>query len=102
MSAFGMENVEASLFGPFSSAREGIADGGAGLVVTTGDIAHPTIIETLFERGAPLTCSFEDKRRAMRMALTWVEKHLVTENSVAVFTDRQAPLHGPNRRPTFS
>ena len=26
----------------------------------------------------------------MRMALTWVEKHLATENSVAVFTDSQS------------
>ena len=36
---------------------------------------------------APLTRSFEEERRAMQMALTWVEKRLATENSVAVFTD---------------
>ena len=72
------------------SAREGIADGGAGLVVTTGEIDKPTIIDTLLERGAPLTCSFEEERRAMQMALKWVEKHLTADNSVAVFTDSQS------------
>ena len=72
------------------SAREGIADGGAGLVVTTGEMENPTIIDTRLERGAPLTCSFEEEKRAMQMALSWIEKHLTAENSVAVFTDSQS------------
>ena len=56
----------------------------------TGEIDKPTIIDTLLERGAPLTCSFEEERRAMQMALMWVEKHLTADNSVAVFTDSQS------------
>ena len=59
-------------------------------MVTTGEIDKPTIIDTLLERGAPLTCSFEEERRAMQMALKWVEKHLTADNSVAVFTDSQS------------
>ena len=71
------------------SAREGIADGGAGLVVTTGEMENPTIIDTRLERGAPLTCSFEEEKRAMQMTLSRIEKYLTAEISVAVFTDSQ-------------
>ena len=35
-------------------AREGIADGEAGLVVMTGEMESPIIIDTRFERGALL------------------------------------------------
>ena len=59
-------------------------------MVTTGEINKPTIIDTLLERGAPLTCSFEEERRAMQMALMWFKKHLTADNSVAVFTDSQS------------
>ena len=34
------------------SAKEGMADAGAGLVVTNGEIDNPTIVYTLLERGA--------------------------------------------------
>ena len=59
-------------------------------MVTTGEMENPIIIDTRLERGAPLTCSFEEEKRAMQMALSWIEKHITAENSVAVFTDSQS------------
>ena len=41
------------------------------------------------DRGAALTCSYEEERRAMQLAVDWINKHLDQSTSVAIFTDSQ-------------
>ena len=72
------------------SAREGTKNGGAGVVITTGDPSRPTIVETIKILGAPLTCSFEEERRAIQRAVEWIEEHLSNSDSAAIFTDSQS------------
>ena len=72
------------------SADAGTTKGGAGVVITTGDPAHPTVVETIKVLGAPLTCSYEEELRAMHSATDWVSKHLKNTQSAAVFTDSQS------------
>jgi hypothetical protein len=57
------------------------------VVITTGDIANPTIVDNLLEWGAAITWSLEEEKRAMRIARYWFENHLNSPNSVSVFTD---------------
>jgi ribonuclease HI len=72
------------------SASAGTTDGGAGVVITRGDPANPTIVTRLQERGATYTCSFEEEKRAMQMAMEWMAAHLDATNSAAIFTDSQS------------
>ena len=44
----------------------------------------------MMDRGAALTCSFEEERRAMQMAVHWINQHLDQSTSVAIFTDSQS------------
>ena len=80
------------------SASGGTERGGAGVVVTRGDPNDPTVVATLIEKGSPLTSSYEEERRAMELAVGWVESHLGPSQSAAVFTDSQSlcmALAGP-------
>ena len=72
------------------SASEGVSDGGAGVVVTTGDASNPTVITTIQERGATLTCSYEEEKRALELALDWIEQHVNPPETAAVYTDSQS------------
>ena len=71
------------------SASAGTTDGGAAAVITTGDPDSPTIITTLMERGAPLTCSYEEELRAMHMAADWILANQ-RNASVSMFSDSQS------------
>ena len=65
------------------------------MVITTGDASCPTVVETLVERGAALTCSFEEEKRALEMSVDWIERmQLTASNTVAVFTDSQSLCNG--------
>ncbi|XP_035827176.1 N-sulphoglucosamine sulphohydrolase [Aplysia californica] len=70
-----------------SSCSPRTADCLAGVVITTGDSSSPTVVETLREKGAIFTCSFEEERRALEMAIDWIDKQCDASNSVVVFTD---------------
>ena len=72
------------------SASAGTTNGGAGVVITTGDPAAPNVVTTLQDRGAALTCSYEEERRAMQLAVDWINQHLDQSTSVAIFTDSQS------------
>ena len=43
------------------SASEGRREGGAAAVVTTGDPANPSVMDTIKARGRALTCSYEEE-----------------------------------------
>ena len=72
------------------SASAGTTNGGAGVVITTGDPAAPDVVATLQDRGAPLTCSYEEERRAMQLAVDWIDQHLDQSTSANIFTDSQS------------
>ena len=72
------------------SASAGVLNGGAGVVITQGDPAEPTVLGRLLKKGAGITCSFDEELRAMQMTLDWIEQHLDSTNSVTVFTDSQS------------
>ena len=72
------------------SASAGTINGGAGVVITTGDPAAPDVVDTLYDRGAALTCSYEEERRAMQLAVDWINQHLVQSTSAAIYTDSQS------------
>ena len=71
------------------SASAGTSNGGAAAVITVGDPAKPTVVQTIQARGAKLTCSFAEEHQAMHMAADWlIENNIST--SVAIFTDSQS------------
>ena len=72
------------------SAISGTRDGGAGVVVTTGDPSSPTVIESLYEKGAQYTCSYEEEKRAMELAIDWVDTQCDPTHRVSIFTDSQS------------
>ena len=72
------------------SAQGVTTNGGAGVVITTGDLAKPTIRDKLLVKGAPFRCSFEEESRAMQMVLVWIKNHLNHNNSVAIYTDSRS------------
>ena len=59
------------------SAREGVADGGAGLVVTTGEMDNPSIVETLLREESILLVLSKRRGGLCR----WLYRGLKTPNS---------------------
>ncbi len=53
------------------SASAGTKDGGAGVIVTRGDPADPTILHQSNLRGAAFTSSFAEEAVALQLALEW-------------------------------
>ena len=71
------------------SAKAGTSNGGAAAVVTSGDPESPTVVATLLQKGALLTCSYEEELQAMQMAADWLVS-LGTDQSATIFTDSQS------------
>ena len=72
------------------SAYAGIMIGGAGVVITNGDTAEPTVIENIHIKGALYTCSYDEEKRAMVHAIDWIHHHCESTQKVAIFTDSQS------------
>jgi len=74
------------------SADAGCRNGGAGVVVTRGPAANPTVIENIRVKGAALTSSFEEEVEAALSAVKWIcEKSDVDRDSrVTIATDSQS------------
>ncbi len=53
------------------SASAGTKDGGAGVIVTRGDPAAPTILHQSHLRGVAFTSSFAEEVAAMQVAKEW-------------------------------
>jgi ribonuclease HI len=73
------------------SAGDGMRDGGAAAVVTTGPAASPVVLEVLRDVGAPLTSSFEEEVRALSLAVRWLVEHDPGGQSL-VCSDSQSAL----------
>jgi len=68
------------------SASSGTTDGGAGVVVTSGDPEDPQFIQTIMVKGAPRTSSYEEEVSAMNAALDFIcDNH--QEDQVTICTD---------------
>jgi ribonuclease HI len=81
------------------SATAGTRRGGAGVVVTQGDPESPICIETIMEKGAPHTSSYEEEHSAMKSALKWIGEKGNEFTSILICTDSQSlckALHGSN------
>ncbi len=79
------------------SASAGTKDGGAGVIVTRGDPADPTILHQSHLRGAAFTSSFAEEAAAMQLALEWaLTNH--PEYSLTICTDSQSLLKAIDRR----
>ncbi len=73
------------------SASAGTTDGGAGVIVSRGDPAHPTILYQSHLRGAVFTSSFEEEAAAMQLTLEWATTNH-PEYSLTIGTDSQSLL----------
>ena len=66
-------------------------NGGAGVVITTGDHACPTVVDSIKQSGALFTSSYEEEKRALEMAIDWINNHCECQNQkIAIFTDSQS------------
>ncbi len=77
------------------SASAGTKDGGAGVIVTCGDPADPTILHRSHLRS--FTSSYADEAAAMKLALEWATANH-PENSLTICTDSQSLLKAIERR----
>jgi hypothetical protein len=62
----------------------------AALASTTGDSSCPTVVDSLKQPGAIFTSSYEEEKRAMEMAIDWIEQHCEQNQKIAIFTDSQS------------
>ena len=60
------------------------------MVVTTGNPANPTVVATLYDKGAKFTCSYDEEQHAMELAVKWMEDNLSATDKVVVFTDSKS------------
>ncbi len=78
-------------------ATTGTEDGGAGVIVTFGEPADPTVLHRSHLRGAAFTLSFAEEATAMHVSLEWATaNHPV--NSLTIYTDSQSPLNAIEHR----
>ncbi len=79
------------------SVTAGTKDGGAGVIVTCGHTADPTILHLSHLRGAAFTSPFAAEAAAMQVALEWAAANH-SEHSLAICTDSQSLLKAIDRR----
>ena len=72
------------------SAEGGTERGGAGVVVTQGDPACPTVLETLRRKGSDLTSSYGEEQSAMQLGLEWIAENCTAQTKVVIATDSQS------------
>ena len=58
------------------SATAGTLNGGAGVVITTGQPSCPTVINSIKQTGALFTSSYEEEKRALEMAIEWIKNNI--------------------------
>jgi ribonuclease HI len=73
------------------SCKGGTEEGGSAAVITTGSARHPVVIATIQKKGAKYTCSFEEEKQAMILALNWIVKEN-NPNHTVICSDSQSLL----------
>ena len=72
------------------SAEEGVNNGGAGVVLTTGDPEASQIIATLMRRGSVLPAPMKKEATTMSIALDWIQEHCAATAVFVIATDSQS------------
>jgi ribonuclease HI len=72
------------------SCSEGTKDGGSAAVITTGSARNPVVLETIQKRGGTFTCSFQEEKDAMGLALNWMKDNQFTDTIIC--SDSQSLL----------
>ncbi|KAL5263836.1 hypothetical protein ACHWQZ_G005044 [Mnemiopsis leidyi] len=83
------------------SCKDGTDNGGAAAVITTGSARNPIELEVLKRKGAKYTCSYDEEKNAMNLALDWTLEHnrssdtIICSDSLSLITsieNRQSNL----------
>ena len=69
--------------------KGGTENGGAAAIVTTGSARNPIVLDTLQKKGCRYTCSYDEERSAMLLALDWMRENSRATDAV-ICTDSQA------------
>ena len=69
------------------SCTDGLRLGGAAAVITTGSAYDPICSDISSSRGNAITCSYEEEKRAMSLALNWLAEHRSSISRAAILTD---------------
>ena len=72
------------------SASSGTTNGGAGVVLSTGDPSELITNDTLKVKGAKFTSSYEEEVRAMERAAEWIAENTEEADTVVIGTDSQS------------
>jgi ribonuclease HI len=72
------------------SAEAGTEKGGSAVVVTSGEAADPVEWESICEKGAALTCSYEEEQQAMLNAAKWIQQNSQLQDTAVIATDSQS------------
>ena len=54
------------------SCKAGTENGGSAAIITTGSARDPIVLETIKKKGCRYTCSYDEERAAMALALDWM------------------------------
>ena len=57
---------------------------------TEGDPETPQILDTIKEKGALFTCSYEEEVQAMLEATEWISQNCIGEESILICSDSQS------------
>jgi len=83
------------------SASECTHDGGAAAVITTGPADHPTVVDTLRQRGRVITSSYAEENDAMLLALEWIAQNR-PQGMTVICSDSQSLLKAISNAPDDS
>ena len=71
-------SIEDTVIHTIGSCKDGTENGGAAAVITTGSARNPIELEVLLKKGRKCTCSYEEEKSAMNLALDWMsEKNMI-------------------------
>ena len=84
------------------SCKDGTEDGGAAAVVTTGSARYPIELEVLQKKGSRYTCSYDEEKAAMNLALDWMLKNSKSSDAVICTDSQSLVLSIENRQANVS
>lgn len=74
------------------SAEEGIKNGGAGVVITSGNWRNPFVIDTIKKKAGKYCTSFDAELLALHEAVKWAQSNINNWNNARIITDSKSLL----------
>ena len=71
------------------SCKDGTENGGAAAVITTGSARYPVELEVLQKKGNKYTCSYDEEKAAMNLALDWMLENSRSSDAI-ICSDSQS------------